>query len=91
MVEKAVTMAKNPQVKNVFLNKGLSNVVKLFENSNRRPDILVEWIKGLIDQFEVPSKTDNEAALMRRMSENKKILGDKAGKTDILRIKKEIH
>lgn len=39
---------------------------------------------GKIDQYEVPSKTDNIDDLMNRMMDNQKLLGDKAGDIFIL-------
>jgi len=82
---KAVELPKMDDVEKVFINKGLSNIVP-DAKPNRRPDIMVKRITGLIDQFEVPSKTDVRANLIRRMVENSKILGDKAGNIEIIEI-----
>jgi RHS repeat-associated protein len=84
---KAVELAKMDDVEKVFINKGLSNVVP-GAKPNRRPDIVVKRINGLIDQFEVPSKTDRINDLLIRMRQNQSILGDKAGSIDIVYIKR---
>ena len=41
---------------------------------------------GLIDQVEVPSKTDSFSALRDRMNTNKGMMGDRAGSTKIVPI-----
>jgi hypothetical protein len=44
----------NPEVKKVFLNKGLSNVVDLAKGQkNRRLDVLTEKMNGIIDVLPV--------------------------------------
>ena len=48
---------------------------------------MIKWKNGLIDQIEVPSATDVRADLIRRMTHNQNILGDKAGNIDIFEIK----
>lgn len=42
----------------------------------------------MIDQVEVPSKTDEILALRRRMQDNNRILGDRAGTIKIREIEK---
>ena len=86
MKRKAVEFAKMGDVEKIYLNKGLSYEIP-GATPNRRPDIMVKRTNGLIDQFEVPSKTDVRANLIRRMIENKNILGNKAGDADILDIR----
>jgi hypothetical protein len=43
---------------------------------------------GKIDQYEVPSKTDNIDDLISRMRDNQRLLGDRAGDIFILPPKK---
>ncbi len=86
IVNVGIKEAMNPEVKKVLLNKGLSNVVDLAKGQkNRRLDVLTEKMNGIIDQTEVPSKTDDLDKLYKRMEETQDYLGDKAGK---IRIKK---
>ncbi|MGC4378613.1 LXG domain-containing protein [Fictibacillus sp. Mic-4] len=87
MVEKAEELAKREDVRRVYLNKGLSNEIPGIK-PNRRPDIMVVRKDGKIDQYEVPSKSDNIEDLLERMEDNKRLLGDAAGDIFILPIKK---
>ncbi len=41
---------------------------------------------GLIDQVEIPIKTDSIGVLVSRMTDNQRILGDRAGRIRIRRI-----
>jgi hypothetical protein len=49
---------------------------------------MVKRKNGLIDQYEVPSKTDIPDKLLDRMNQNRDILGDKAGDINILEIRR---
>jgi len=81
MKRKAVEMAKMEDVETVYLNKALSNAVP--GAGLNRPDIMVKRINGLIDQFEVPSKTDSISSLFNRMRQNQQMLGEQAGSIGI--------
>ncbi|ANY67516.1 hypothetical protein BBD42_14315 [Paenibacillus sp. BIHB 4019] len=83
---KAVEEAKKEDTVKVYLNKGLQREVP--GAKPRRPDVMVVKTNGKIDQYEVPSKTDDVLSLRKRMIENQKYLGDRAGKTEILNIRK---
>jgi hypothetical protein len=87
MVDKAEELAKRDDVVKVYLNKGLSNEIPGI-TLNRRPDIMVVRSDGKIDQYEVPSKTDNIDDLISRMRDNQRLLGDRAGDIFILPTKK---
>lgn len=87
MVNKTIELTDNSDVEEIWLNKGLSNVKEIDKiDPNRRPDIIVKRTDGKIDQYEVPSKTDDINALRARMEDNKRILGDLAGEAEILPI-----
>lgn len=45
---------------------------------------MVRRTNGLIDQYEVPSKTDIPDKLLDRMNQNREILGNKAGDINVL-------
>lgn len=79
-------MAKSENYDKLYVNKGLSNEVP-GARPNRRPDIMGVRKDGLIDQVEVPSKTDDPLKLIERMKDNQRIIGDKAGDIRIKRIK----
>ncbi|HEY9060505.1 MAG TPA: polymorphic toxin-type HINT domain-containing protein, partial [Pseudobacteroides sp.] len=85
MVDKAIDLAQHSDAEEIWLNKGLSNVTDLNKiEPNRRPDLLVKRADGKIDQYEVPSKTDDVNALRARMEDNRRILGSLAGEADII-------
>ncbi|ENQ3105594.1 hypothetical protein SAMN04488168_13817 [Bacillus sp. 491mf] len=87
MVDKAEELAKRDDITKVYLNKGLSNEIPGIK-PNRRPDIMVVRKDGKIDQYEVPSKTDNVEDLLERMKDNQRLLKDRAGDIFILPPKK---
>ncbi|WP_269921745.1 hypothetical protein [Psychrobacillus psychrodurans] len=87
MVDKAKELANNDNISKVYLNKGLSNEIPGIK-PNRRPDIMVVRRDGKIDQYEVPSKTDNIEDLIERMQDNQMLLKDRAGDIFILPPKK---
>lgn len=62
----------------IYVNKGLSNEIP-GARPNRRADIMGVRKNGLIDQVEVPSKTDVPDLLIDRMIDNQKNIGDRAG------------
>ena len=70
----------------IYVNKGLSNEIP-GAKPNRRPDIMGVRNNGLIDQVEVPSRTDDPLALRNRMKDNQRILGDRAGNIKIRSIR----
>ena len=70
----------------IYVNKGIRNEVK-GSVVNRRPDIMAVRHDGLIDQFEIPSKTDSVRKLHERMIKNQKMMGERAGSTEIRHIK----
>lgn len=55
---------------------------------NNRPDIMGGRHNGIIDQVEVPSKTDTYKKLMDRMKLNQSMLGDRAGTITVITIGK---
>jgi len=88
MVDKAIDLAQHSDAEEIWLNKGLSNVNEINKiDPNRRPDLMVKRADGKIDQYEVPSITDDPDNLWVRMQDNKRILGDLGGGTFILPIK----
>ncbi|WP_342538662.1 LXG domain-containing protein [Sporosarcina sp. FSL K6-1540] len=87
MIDKADELAKKDDVSKIYLNKGLSNEIPGIK-PNRRPDIMVVRKDRKIDQYEVPSKTDNVEDLIERMEDNQRLLIDRAGDIFILPPKK---
>jgi len=69
----------------IYVNKGLSNEIP-GAKPNRRPDIMGVRNNGLIDQVEVPSKTDIPDLLIDRMIDNQRIIGDRTGNIKIRNI-----
>lgn len=67
------------------MNKGMSNEIP-DAKPNRRPDIMGVRNNGLIDQVEVPGKTDIPDLLIDRMIDNQRIIGDRAGNIKIRNI-----
>ena len=53
---------------------------------NRRLDIMGITNDGIVDQFEIPSKTDSPEKLVERMRDNQNILGNGSGKIEIIPI-----
>lgn len=69
----------------LYINKGLRNVdpdVPI----NRRPDIIAVRWDGTVEQVEILSKTDNDAKTRTKVEDNKKMLGDRGGKTATLKV-----
>ena len=85
-MRKAVEEAKKSDTTRVYLNKGLQNEVPGAKPN--RPDVMVVKSNGKINQYEVPSKTDDPNNLIQRMIENQQHLGDRAGSIQILPIRK---
>lgn len=68
----------------IWVNKGLGQV-KPGIKPNRRPDIFGRRKKdGKIDQFEVPSKTDDPKDLLERMRDSAKKLRPDAGDCELV-------
>ena len=84
--QKANELANSGQYEKIYVNKGLSNEIP-GATPNRRPDIMAVKPDGSIDQFEVPSKTDTIKGLLDRMTDNTRILGDRAGDIEVVPIK----
>ena len=80
-------MKKSGDYKKIYVNKGLSNEIP-GARPNRRPDVMGVRHNGIIDQVEVPSKTDDLLALRNRMKDNQKIIGNRAGSIKIREIDK---
>ena len=85
MEKQAEKMKQSGEYTKIYLNKGLRNEVPDI-SINRRPDVWGVRTDGLIDQFEVPSKTDSLKKLNDRMADTKKLLGNKGGATGIIEI-----
>lgn len=86
ILDEVDVMKNSGDYKKVYVNKGLSNEIP-GAKPNRRPDVMGVRHDGIIDQVEVPSKTDDPAALLERMIDNKKIIGDRAGTIKVRPIK----
>ena len=86
--QKANQLAESGEYEKIYVNKGLSNEIP-GAKPNRRPDIMAVKPDKTIDQFEIPSKTDTVSGLYDRMVDNKRIIGDRAGKIEVVPIKKE--
>ena len=82
---RVITMKQSGEYSKIYVNKGLSKEIP-GANPNRRPDIMGVKPNGLIDQVEVPSKTDIPKALIDRMKDNQRIIGDRAGSIKIRNI-----
>ena len=76
--ETANTAAAQSDVTDVYVNKGLSNVVDNPPHNNR-PDVMIVHDNGTVDLVEVMSKTDSVQGLKDRLNINAGYLGDKAG------------
>lgn len=87
IVNKTNELAESGEYQKIYVNKGIRNEVKDV-TPNRRPDITAVKKDGKIDLFEVPSKTDDPDALVKRMTEVRNQLGDRAGDINLLHIKK---
>ncbi|SEL29478.1 RHS repeat-associated core domain-containing protein [Paenibacillus sp. OK003] len=87
MTEKATKLAQSKDIVKVYLNKGMGNEIKGI-SPNRRPDIMSVRRDGKIDQYEVPSKTDRVSDLIKRMQDNQRLMGNRAGDIYILPPKK---
>lgn len=87
-LRKAVEEAKKTTVEKVYLNKGLRNEVPNAPKNNR-PDVMVKNSDGTIDQYEVPSRTDDPLKLINRMQQNQQMMGNQAGDYELLQIKKK--
>jgi len=79
-------MEESGDYKKIYVNKGIRNE---FPNAvkNNRPDIMGVRMNDLVNQFEVPSKTDNPFDLVNRMMTNQEMMGDRAGTIQLLEIK----
>jgi len=78
ILDEVEVMKQSGEYKKIYVNKGLHNEVP-DTPLNNRPDIMGVRHNGIIDQVEVPSKTDTYKDLMDRMKLNQSMLGDRAG------------
>ena len=85
ILEEVESMKDSGNYSKIYVNKGLSNEIS-GARPNRRPDIMGVRHDGLIDQVEVPSKTDVPELLIDRMIDNQRIMGNRAGKIKIKNI-----
>ena len=85
ILDEVDVMKQSGEYKKIYVNKGLSNEIPNAK-PNRRPDIMGVRNDGIIDQVEVPSKTDNPKALIDRMIDNQRILGERAGSIKVRNI-----
>ena len=70
----------------IYVNKGIKRELGEGNFRNNRPDVWgVRRDNGKIDQIEVPSLTDDFTALQKRMEDNQKNMGERAG-TKSLRV-----
>ena len=83
---KVAELSESGDYSKIYVNQGLHNEVP-DTAVNRRPDIMAVRPDGIIDQFEVPSKTDTVAGLTNRMIDNQRMLGDRAGSIEVVPIK----
>lgn len=82
ILDEVDVMKNSGDYSKIYVNKGLSNEIP-GAKPNRRPDIMGVRNNGLIDQVEVPSKTDIPDLLIDRMIDNQRIIGDRAGNIKI--------
>jgi len=87
ILDEVKVMKNSGNYKKIYVNKGLSNEIP-GAKPNRRPDIMGVRYDGIIDQVEVPSKTDVPESLIERMMDNQRVLGEKAGSIKIRPINK---
>lgn len=87
ILDEVDAMVKSGDYKKAYANKGLAREVADIE-TNRRPDVWGVRHDGTIDQVEVPSKTDTIDKVIKRMKDNQRMLGDRAGKIKIVKPKK---
>ncbi len=87
ILDEVEIMKNSGNYKKIYVNKGLSKEIP-GAKPNRRPDIMGVRNDGIIDQVEVPSKTDDILALRKRMQDNRKIIGERAGNIKIREISK---
>ncbi len=85
ILDEVDVMKNSGDYSKIYVNKGLSNEIP-GAKPNRRPDIMGVRNNGLIDQVEVPSKTDIPDLLIDRMIDNQCIIGDRAGSIKIRNI-----
>lgn len=85
ILDEAEAMKNSGDYSKIYINKGLSNEIP-GAKPNRRPDIKGVRNDRLIDQIEIPSKTDIPDALIDRMIDNQGIIGDRAGTIKIRNI-----
>ncbi|WP_281503698.1 RHS repeat-associated core domain-containing protein [Ectobacillus sp. JY-23] len=85
-LRRAIKEAKKDDSVTVYLNKGLQNIIPGLKPN--RPDIMVVRKNGRVDQYEVPSKTDNVDKLVIRMKQNQNLLGKRGGKFELVPIQK---
>ena len=86
ILDEVDVMKNSGNYKKVYVNKGLSNEIP-GAKPNRRPDVMGVRHDGILDQVEVPSKTDDPSALIERMIDNQRIIGDRAGTIKVRPIK----
>ncbi|WBW96116.1 hypothetical protein [Oceanirhabdus sp. W0125-5] len=86
ILDEVEVMKNSGDYKKIYVNKGLSNEIP-GAKPNRRPDVMGVRHDGIIDQVEVPSKTDDPAALLDRMIDNQRIIGNRAGTIKVRPIK----
>ncbi|MDP3371281.1 MAG: hemagglutinin repeat-containing protein, partial [Candidatus Paracaedibacteraceae bacterium] len=68
--KEAIKEAKKPDVEKVFLNRGLKKSSgHPIQKPNNRPDVTIRTKDGKIHQTEVPSKTDKDYLLEKRMDD----------------------
>ena len=82
ILDEVDVMKNSGDYSKIYVNKGLSNEIP-GAKPNRRPDIMGVRNNGLIDQVEVPSKTDIPDLLIDRMIDNQRIMGVRAGNIKI--------
>ncbi|MGN0547752.1 MAG: RHS repeat domain-containing protein, partial [Acutalibacteraceae bacterium] len=87
ILDEVERMKNSGQYSKIYVNKGLRNEVPSVP-INRRPDIMAVRWDGIIDQVEVPSKSDQELKLIKRMIDNNSMLGKRAGEIEIVHIDK---
>jgi hypothetical protein len=68
--KEAIKEAKKPDVEKVFLNRGIKKASDHpIGKPNTRPDVTIKTKDGKIHQREVPSKTDKDYLLEKRMDD----------------------
>ena len=86
----AIEAAKDPEISQVYLNRGYKRATGLDIAPNRRPDVTIVKKDGTVHATEVQSKTDRETILRSRNQEAMNMLPrEKQGDINIVHANKK--